>query len=310
MHTPVLMKEVSELLNCAPGKNFVDCTVGSGGHAQMILRLTAPHVKLIGIDIDPHAIERTKEALRPFGKRAVLVNDSYAHIARIVVGVPVRTIEGILLDLGISSEQLEDSSSGFSFQKKGPLLMTFSGKRSGLIAEEVVNSFSGRELYKIITCYGEERYARSIVRNILASREREPIKDTAELARIITESVPQKARGRSKIHPATKTFQAIRMYVNDELNTIKAVIPQALGILKPGGRLAVISFHSLEDRLVKTEFKKAAQSCACPPDFPVCACRAKQMVRLVTRRAIKPSMAEQAQNPRSRSARLRVVEKI
>ncbi len=310
MHTPVLIQEVSKLLNCAPGKNFIDCTAGSGGHAQMILRLTAPNGKLIAIDIDPHAIERTKEILRPFGKRAVLVNDSYIHIARIVACAKIGTIDGILLDLGISSEQLEDSSAGFSFQRNGPLLMTFSGRKDGLTAEQVINSFSGQKLYEIITEYGEEQSARSIVKNILAYRERAHMSDTAELARIISESVPPQARWRSRIHPATKTFQAIRMYVNDELHTIQAVIPKAVGILKQGGRLGVISFHSLEDRIVKTEFKKAAQSCECPPDFPVCACRRKQLVTLVTKKAIKPSAKEQAENPRSRSARLRVVEKI
>jgi 16S rRNA (cytosine1402-N4)-methyltransferase len=276
----------------------------------MILRLTAPNGKLIAVDIDPYAIERAKEILGPFGKRALLVNDSYVNIVRIAERAKIGTIDGILLDLGISSEQLENASSGFSFQRKGPLVMTFSGRKDGLTAEQVINSFSELELYKIITEYGEERYARSIVKNILAYRERARITDTAELARIISESVPQKARWRSRIHPATKTFQAIRMYVNDELHALQSVIPSAFGVLKRGGRLGVISFHSLEDRIVKIEFKKVAQSCECPPDFPVCACRKKQLAKLVTKKAIKPSAKEQAENQRSRSARLRVIEKI
>ena len=307
-HESVLLNEVIKYLDPKQGKNYVDCTLGGAGHAKELLKRTAPNGKLIGIDLDPRAISHSKKVLKEFGSRAIIVHDSYINIKEIANKHNLENIHGILLDLGVSSSQLEDDTFGFSFQKKGPLIMTFSGRKHGLTAERVVNTFTREKLEEIIKTYGEERYARRIVNNIIAYRKKQPIKTTSMLVRAICDAVPKYKQ--SRIHPATRTFQALRIFVNDELENIRNVIPDALSVLSKGGRLAVIAFHSLEDKIVKNVFRNAFKNCICPPNFPVCACSHRKSIRFVTKKAVTPSMEEIQINPRARSARIRVVERI
>jgi len=305
VHQPVLYQEIIHVLQPRRAGYYVDCTVGGGGHARAILQASAPDGRLLGLDVDPQAIEYAHLRLAEFGSRVALVQASFTtltdHLSRL--GWPA--VDGILLDLGMSSLQLDDPRRGLSFQSEGPLDMRFD-PRTSQTAADLVNGLPERELADVLIRYGEERHARAIARAIVAAR---PISTTRQLADLIARLTPP-ARKFGGIHPATRTFQALRIAVNRELEALKAVLPQALEVLAPGGRVAVISFHSLEDRIVKSFLLRESRECLCPPRQPVCTCGHRATLRVLTRHPIRPQPAEVAENPRARSARLRVAEKI
>ena len=307
-HIPVLLTATLDALRIAdrPAGRFVDGTLGAGGHAAAILA-AAPESRLLGLDRDPAALALARERLAKFGDRVTLRHASYERIGEIVpawVGTDAGGADGILLDLGLSSMQVDDPARGFAFMQDGPLDMRFDPSSGGITAAEIVNHWDAEALAGILFRYGEERNSRRIARAIIAAR---PIDSTRQLAEIVTGA----QRGpRQKIHPATRTFQALRIAVNDELGALERVLPRAIDILRPGGRLVVISFHSLEDRIVKQAFKLEATDCICPPRQPVCVCGHVARVRLVTRKPIEAGAAEVAANPRSRSAKLRAVERV
>lgn len=302
-HQPVLLRETLAYLDPQPGGLFIDGTLGAGGHAAAILEHTAPSGRLLGFDRDPAALEFATRRLAPFGERFTPVGRSYADMDLIAVEHDIAAVDGILLDLGLSSRQLEDAQRGFSFLKEGPLDMRFD-PRQGETAADLINSLNAEELADIFWRYGEETHSRRIARLIVAHR---PIRTTTELAGLIENEIGR--RGRPGRHPATRVFQALRIAVNGELDEVERGLRAAAGLLRPGGRLAVISFHSLEDRLVKNFFRDAARACVCPPEQPVCTCGARPELKLVTRKAIQATADEIAANPRSRSARLRVAAK-
>ncbi len=307
-HTPVMQREVIESLHLRPGGVYVDGTVGGGGHAGDILSKTAPDGLLIGIDVDDDALQAAEERLRPFGKRKILVKGNFADIHTILNNLNLKEVDGILLDLGVSSYQLKTAERGFSFSMKAVLDMRMD-QSQGLSAYDIINTFPEKELEKIIKDYGEEIMAGRIVRMISARRKDAPIRTTAELADIIVNALPSRPRP-GRIHPATKTFQAIRIYVNNELLNLYDAINRGVDALKKSGRFSIISFHSLEDRIVKTSFRSWEKGCICPPDFPICTCTRKAKLKVLTRRPITPDATEIEANPRARSARLRTAERI
>jgi 16S rRNA (cytosine1402-N4)-methyltransferase len=307
-HTSVLQKEVMEYLHCVPGGVYVDGTLGGGGHAYEILKNSAPDGLLIGIDLDDEALEESKQRLQVFEERAILRKGNFSNIDTILKGLNIQHVDGILLDLGISSHQVDTPERGFSFSLNADLDMRMD--RSGsLNAYDLVNSFPEEELEKIIRDYGEEFMARKIVRAISEKRRVSPIKTTAELADIVARAA-RKPLKRSHIHPATKTFQALRIFINEELSNLYQGINRGIDALKPSGRLVIISFHSLEDRMVKTHFRTCEKGCTCPPDFPVCTCHIEPTLKLLTRKAVTPGDDEIQSNPRARSAKLRAAVKV
>ncbi len=301
-HEPVLYQEVLAALRPAPGKRFIDGTIGGGGHAWGILDASSPDGQLLGMDADPEALQMAGNRLVAFGPRVTLVQSNFVRLEEIVRQSGFYPAHGVLLDLGISSMQLSVAARGFSFQQDGPLDMRMDPHLERTAAD-LVNELPVEELVDLLWRYGEERYARRIVRDIVAAR---PLVTTGELAQVVARAVGRRGR----IHPATRTFQALRIAVNDELGALKAVLPQAVRVLAPGGRLAVIAFHSLEDRLVKTFFRQESRDCICPPKVLICSCGHKASLQIVTRRPVVPSATEKARNPRSRSAKLRVTEKL
>lgn len=307
-HRPVLLAEAMAALNVRAGGVYVDGTVGGGGHALEILRLSAPDGILIGIDLDGDALRNAEEVLRPFGNRVKLVRGNYSQLAAISKSLQVENCDGILLDLGVSSHQLNEAGRGFSFLHDGPLDMRLD-QRSEVTAHSIINFAPKDRLETIIRTYGEEVMARRIAEAIVKRRSISPIETTGELEDIIFHALPRPRRT-GRIHPATKTFQAVRIAVNKELDHLSAVIDSAFDLLAPGGRLSIISFHSLEDRLVKRGFAALAATCICPPRSPVCNCTGTARARLITKRSITPSESEKTANPRARSARLRTVERI
>lgn len=302
-HIPVLLEAVIEALRPHPTARLIDGTVGAGGHSAAWLEASAPTGRVLGLDRDAAAVEAARARLAPFGERAVVVHASYAQLGEIAPPLGFAEVDAVLLDLGFSSLQVEDATRGFSFRQDGPLDMRYD-RRQSLTAADLVNGLDERELANLIARYGEDRYARRIARAIVAAR---PIRSTLALAEVITRAVP---RPTEKIHPATRTFQALRIAVNDELGELERALPQAVALLRPGGRLAVISFHSLEDRLVKHFLRRESQDCLCPPRQPVCTCGHRATLRLLTRRPIMAGDEEVARNPRARSARLRVAERL
>ncbi|HHH82881.1 MAG TPA: 16S rRNA (cytosine(1402)-N(4))-methyltransferase RsmH [Chloroflexi bacterium] len=302
-HTPVLYQPVLTALKLSPDGCYIDGTVGAGGHAEGILEGSAPNGCLLGLDRDPQALETAARRLSRFGERVMLRQGSYADMAAQAAALGWPEVDGILLDLGLSSLQLGDPARGFSFRQDGPLDMRFDPSQ-GLTAHDLVNEWDQSALAGVIFRYGEEPKARAIARAIVAAR---PIRTTLELAEVIEAAVGGR---RGKIHPATRTFQALRIAVNQELEQLERGLSAAVGLLKPGGRLVVISFHSLEDRMVKTFFRRESQDCICPPDLPACRCAHVATLRLVTRKPIRPSDEEVRANPRARSARLRVAERL
>ena len=307
-HKPVMLKEVIDSLNCRPGGIYLDGTVGGGGHAYHILKKTAPDGMLIGIDADDDALAESERVLESFAKRKVLVKGNFADIGRILADLNIEKVDGILFDLGVSSHQLETAERGFSFSLDAPLDMRMD-RRQELCAYDLINTLSDKKLEGIIRKYGEEIMAGRIVKAISAKRKTSPIKSTKELATIIVEALPPQLK-RKRTHPATKTFQALRITVNDELSNLYMAINDSIDVLKEGGRFSIISFHSLEDRIVKNLFRSWEKGCICPPDFPVCACKRKPKLKVLTRKPVMPGDAEINANPRARSARLRTTMRI
>ena len=311
-HRPVLYQEIIQKIQPTQGGRYVDGTLGAGGHAWGILEASSPNGLLLGLDLDPQALKLARKRLSPFGSRAVIVHASYTTLAHQLERLGWSEVNGILLDLGVSSIQLDTPQRGFSFKADAPLDMRFD-PTNPLRAADLVNETPEDELANLLYRYGEEKRSRQIARAIVDAR---PLKTTRQLAEIVLQAVGQekqshrKARSPERIHPATRTFQALRIAVNGELQTLEAVLPQALQVLKPGGRLAVISFHSLEDRIVKSFFRRESQDCLCPPRQPVCTCGHHASLIEVTHRPIRPQDGEIQANPRSRSARLRVAERI
>ncbi len=306
-HVSVLLDECIDGLNIRPDGIYVDGTLGGAGHSsQIAARLTTG--RLIGIDRDPVALKAAGERLAPFGDRVTLVHSNFSQIANVLDDLGIDGVDGILLDLGVSSPQLDDGQRGFSYMVDAPLDMRMNNGDS-LSAEIIVNTWSYEELRRILFDYGEERYAPQIAANICRVRETKPIKTTLELVDVIRASMPAFAL-REKQHPAKRSFQAIRIAVNDELGAVHQVMDAAIPKLNPGGRLAIITFHSLEDRIVKNGMADAAKGCICPPNFPVCVCGKKPQVKLVNRKPIVSGEEELERNPRARSAKLRICEKI
>jgi 16S rRNA (cytosine1402-N4)-methyltransferase len=307
-HTPVMQREVIESLRCRPGGIYVDGTVGGGGHAFEILRITAPDGVLIGIDVDDDALRASEEQLKPFGDRKILVKGNFADIHIILDNLNIKEVDGILLDLGVSSYQLRTADRGFSFSLDAALDMRMD-QSHGPCAYDIVNTFPEKDLERIIRDYGEEIMADRIVKMISARRKVSPIKTTAELAGVVVKALPSRFRSQ-KIHPATKTFQAIRIYVNNELLNLYEAINHGVDMLKISGRLSIISFHSLEDRIVKNNFRSWQKGCLCPTNFPMCICQRKAKLKIVTKRPVIPNASEIETNPRARSAKLRTAERI
>ncbi|MDQ6878626.1 MAG: 16S rRNA (cytosine(1402)-N(4))-methyltransferase RsmH [Candidatus Dormibacteraeota bacterium] len=304
-HQPALSQEVIELLQPRQGAVAIDCTLGQAGHARQILERITPGGRLLGIDRDAEAVKAGLVALAPYGPSAVVVQGRFGGLVDIAVVAGFNEADLILFDFGISSTQLDAPERGFTFRGEGPLDMRMD-VTSDLTAEQIVNRFEPSEIERILRSYGEERWARRVAQFIVARR---PLRTTRDLAQAVEAAIPRKAWPRD-INVATRTFQGLRIAVNDELGEIEAGLKAALSTLKPGGRMATISFHSLEDRLVKSFFNVESKDCICPPQQPVCTCGHRATLRIVTRRPVRPSADEVALNPRARSARLRVAEKI
>jgi 16S rRNA (cytosine1402-N4)-methyltransferase len=306
-HISVLLDECIDGLDIKPDGVYVDGTLGGAGHSfQIAARLSTG--RLIGIDRDPVALAAAAKRLEPYKDRVTLVHSNFCEIASVLRDLQIEGVDGILLDLGVSSPQLDDGARGFSYMADAPLDMRMNNE-DPLTAAEVVNSWPYEELKRILYDYGEERYAPKIAAAICARREQQPIRTTLELVDIIRSAMPASAL-REKQHPAKRSFQAIRIAVNDELGSVEKVMRDAIPCLNPGGRLAIITFHSLEDRIVKNGMADAAKGCTCPPNFPVCVCGKKPKVKLISRKPIVSGDEELERNPRARSAKLRVCEKL
>ncbi|RLC37221.1 16S rRNA (cytosine(1402)-N(4))-methyltransferase [Candidatus Falkowbacteria bacterium] len=324
-HTPVMLREVIEYLDPGPNENFIDCTLGGGGYTFEILKKIKPNGKILAIDLDKLAHEHGKIKYNK-NKNLILVNDNFKNLSKIIKDIwPKKEIpgfSGIVFDLGLSQAQLEDRKRGFSFKLDAPLDMAFGQQvldnRPPFVkategkyqtTEYLVNKFKRDKLEKILRQYGEERYARNIVDKIIRERKIKTIKTTGELVEIISKAVPPQYKNK-KIHFATRTFQALRIATNNELYNLEEALPQALDLLKKGGRVVVVSYHSLEDRIVKNYFKKESRDCVCPPLAPACVCGHKAGLKIITKKIITPTSREIDFNPKSRSAKMRVVEKI
>ncbi|MGH2788179.1 MAG: 16S rRNA (cytosine(1402)-N(4))-methyltransferase RsmH [Actinomycetota bacterium] len=305
-HDPVLADQVLDLILPAleGGGVVVDATLGRGGHARRLLE-AARGIELIGIDRDPESVAAARAHLAAHAHRVRIVRDNFAGLASVLERLGVPSVRGVLFDLGVSSPQLDEADRGFSFRHDGPLDMRMD-PTARLTADDVVNRYPERELARVIRRYGEERWALRVARSIVRRR---PVRSTSELAAVVTDAIPAATR-RTGGHPARRTFQAIRIEVNDELGSLASALPDTLEALEAGGRVAVISYHSLEDRTVKRFFADAARGCTCPPDFPVCRCGAKASLRVLTRRPVRPAAPEIERNPRSSAAKLRAAERI
>ena len=306
-HVSVLLNECLDGLNIKPNGVYVDGTLGGAGHSYRIAGALTTG-RLIGIDRDPVALKAASQRLEPYKAHVTLVHSNFCEMAQVLKNLNIPGVDGILLDLGVSSPQLDDGTRGFSYMADAPLDMRMNGEDQ-LNAETVVNTWPQEELKRILYQYGEERYAPQIAAAICRRRELLPIKTTLELVDIIRSAMPPAAL-REKQHPAKRSFQAIRIAVNDELGAVERIMEDAIDLLNPGGRLAVITFHSLEDRLVKNGMAEAAKGCTCPPSFPVCVCGKKPRVKIISRKPIVASEEELKDNPRARSAKLRVCEKL
>ena len=307
-HYSVLLDETVDMLCVKPDGIYVDCTLGGAGHSNAILSRLTGNGKLIGIDRDDYAIAKAKERLAKYGDKFVAYRGNFAQAADALENLETESIDGVVADLGVSSFQLDEADRGFSYMHDAPLDMRMS-RDDSFSAYDVVNGYDEKRLSQIINMYGEERFASSIARKIIKHRETSPIKTTAELSEIIKSAIPPKNR-KDGPHPAKRTFQAIRIEVNGELDAIPKMINGLFPKLRGGGRMAIITFHSLEDRIVKHTFLEFTKGCECPPDFPVCVCGKKPVGTVITKKPILPSEKELEENPRSRSAKLRVAEKI
>ena len=302
-HVPVLLEETMKALAVQPGGRYIDCTLGGGGHATVILEHSSPGGQLLGIDADPEAIKLARKRLEAYRGSSLLVNENFVDLQAICVKYDFFPVHGILFDLGLSSLQLNGNGRGFSFQHKAALDMRFNPEQE-ITAADIVNKFPEDELAHLIKKYGEEGYGHRIARRIVKER---PIKTTLQLAHVIEHAI---GRRRGRIHPATKTFQALRIAVNQELEHLETALKQAVDLLGFGGRLVVISYHSLEDRIVKQFMRRESKGCICPPGMPTCICGHEACLRLINKRPIVPSESETQRNPRSRSAKLRAAERI
>lgn len=308
-HVPAMLAEVIALLEPAPGDLFVDGTLGGAGHARAILEKITPGGVLIGIDQDPDAVANAKAVLQPYDGCYHLFHDNFANLPAILAKLAISAVDGILLDLGIACHHLTASGRGFSFQRDEPLDMRMD-PTSGGNAAELVNSADEKTLVRLFREYGEERYAPAVARRIVAERRSARIVSSGRLACIVAAAIPRKSAASQRIHPATRVFMALRIAVNRELEQLETFLAAAAGLLRPGGRLGILSFHSLEDRIVKHRFRQLARPCVCPPDLPRCVCGRTPEVRIVTPRVRRPTAAEIARNPMARSTRLRVLEKL
>jgi 16S rRNA (cytosine1402-N4)-methyltransferase len=323
-HRPVLLSETVAALDCRSGGLWVDGTVGAGGHAEAILRATAPHGRLVGCDRDAQALDAARRRLAPFGTRAALHQADHRELPDLLRRLGAAPVDGLLLDLGVSSLQLDDARRGFSFRSEGPLDMRMD-QRQTTTAAALVNTLPERELADLLRRCGEEPAARPIARAVVRERRRAPILTTTRLASIVASAAggrsgPRRSRrgraadvtgrGGTRLHPATRTFQALRIAVNRELEGLEELIRAAVELLAPGGRIAIISFHSLEDRIVKRTLRAIEGRCVCPRDLPICACGRIGLARVLTRRPVRPGPAELRDNPRSRSARLRAAARL
>ena len=307
-HIPVLYREIMEIMAPKAGETFVDCTLGGGGHSKGFLERTAPDGRLIGIDQDLEALAAAKKNLAQFGERVRYIHSNYENLSEILAAEAPEGVEGILFDIGVSSHQLDDAERGFSYMHDAPLDMRMDQTRD-FSAYEVVNRYSEDELYRIIREYGEENWAKRIAQFIVEKRKIKAIETTGELVEVIKAAIPKKARMDGS-HPAKRTFQAIRIEVNSELEVLEKTIEQAVKNLKKGGRLGIISFHSLEDRIVKEKFKYLAAKCICPPEMPICCCNKVAEVKILTKKPVVAQADELESNSRAKSAKFRAVEKI
>lgn len=307
-HVPVMLNEAVNMLIVKDDGIYVDGTLGGAGHSEEILKRTSESGKLIGIDRDLDAINNAKIKLDRYKDRVLLINSKFSNLKSILKDNGIDMVDGVLLDLGVSSHQLDEASRGFSYMHDAPLDMRMDSN-SKITAQYIVNNYSEEELKDIIRDYGEERWASRIASFIVKEREKAPIVSTYELVDVIKAAIPAKAR-RDGPHPAKRTFQAIRIAVNRELEEIENVIPDIVDVLNEGGRISIITFHSLEDRIVKKAFKGLANPCTCPPDFPICVCNKKPKIKILTNKPILPKEEEIENNPRARSAKLRVAEKL
>lgn len=282
----------------------MDATAGEGGHSLSLLQASAPSGVVLGVDRDPRSLARARRRLSSYGPRFIAAQGNYAQMVQLARDNGIQQADGVLMDLGMSSWQLEESGAGFSFQRDEPLDMRYDPAGQTLTAAQIVNTYPEEELSRLLYQYGEETRARAIARAIVRGR---PIDTSGELARVVSGAIRM---GRRRIHPATRTFQALRIAVNEELANLEAGLQAAIELLRPAGRLVVISYHSLEDRLVKNTLAREAASCICPPEIPVCVCQHQPTLRLINRRVIRPGLEELTANPRSRSARMRVAQRL
>ena len=307
-HIPAMPNEVVNFLNCQPGKTFVDCTLGGSGHARAICKKISPDGLLIGIDQDRDAITNAKRVLQPFASHIRLFHGNFIRLPEFLAELNIAAVDGILLDLGVSQHHFENSGRGFSFQKDEPLDMRMN-IQTAETAAHYVNQAAESELQRIFKEYGEERWAKKIAREIIRVHKDTSILTSKQLAGIVSGVIPKKAAREQKIHPATRVFMALRIAVNKELEVLERFMAQITDFLNPGGRLCVLAFHSLEDRIVKRQLKALEKGCTCPPALPVCGCGQKPVLRLLTRRVVRPTQEEITANPMARSTRLRAAEK-
>ncbi len=308
-HVSVMRDEAVSMLTCAPGKTIVDCTLGGAGHAHGILEKILPDGILVGIDQDAKAVEAARRTLEAYASNIYLVHDNFVNLPNILARINISAVDGILVDLGLSLYQIKSSGRGFTFSGDEPLDMRMNTDH-GETAASLVNESSQDELERIFREYGEERWARRIAAKIVEKRSHSDIVTTGELVGIIDDAVPRAAAAKSRIHPATRVFMALRIAVNRELEVLDAFLDSAVELLSPGGRICIIAFHSLEDRIVKHRFRDMAQKCKCSKELPVCVCTHKPKLKLIRRKPVRPSAAEVGENPMARSAVMRVAEKL
>ncbi len=306
-HKSVLLEETIEGLRVKPDGIYVDGTLGGAGHAREVCARLSAKGRFIGIDQDQDAIIAAGERLAGYGERVTIIRSNYCYMVDELKKLGISQVDGILLDLGVSSYQLDNGERGFSYRTDAPLDMRMD-QRQTRTAADIINGYEEKELYRIIRDYGEDKFAKNIAKHIVAARQKAPIRTTGELTEIIRQSIPMKIQAAGG-HPAKRTFQAVRIELNRELDVLRDSLDDMIGILGDGGRICVITFHSLEDRIVKTIFRKNENPCTCPPDFPVCVCGKKSRGRVITRKPIIPGGQEQEENPRSKSAKLRIFER-
>lgn len=307
-HKSVLLEETVDSLAIRPDGIYVDGTLGGGGHASLVCSRLSDKGRLVGIDQDADAIKAASERLAPFGDKVTIVRSNYENIASVLSELGIEKVDGIYLDLGVSSYQLDTAERGFTYREDAPLDMRMD-QRNTQTAADIVNTYSEMDLFRIIRDYGEDRFAKNIAKHIVRVREEKPFETTGELIEVIKAAIPAKVRATGG-HPAKRTFQALRIELNHELDVLNRSIDTMIDLLNPGGRLSIITFHSLEDRIVKTRFKNNENPCICPPGFPVCMCGKKSKGHVVTRKPIVPSEQEIEENKRSKSSKLRVFEKV